>query len=644
VTWAEYFPKIPPQTMSREQLDKWCERAIFALVLVILVFGPLSIGAVRMSEFLVIQALTLGAGALWVARFWIRPDLRWFWPPICWAVLAFLAYAIVRYRQADIEYVGRLELMRVLVYVFLFFTILNNLYRQDYIHWTSYVLIFLAMADALYGIYQFVTQSHYVWHFPRAPQYGNRASGTFYNPNHLAGFLEMLLPLSLSFALVGRVKPVLRIFLLYASLVIVVGIAVTFSRGGLIAMALALVVFFLLLLRQRTHRIPALVTVGLVLVFGYTFAAKSDYVQRRFENIFKPGEDDTVSRQEIWRAAAQIWREHPWWGVGPAHFDYHFPAHRPPDPVLQARPIRAHNDYLNTLADWGIAGAAIITAAWVCLFLGVIKMWRFVRRDDTAVGSKTSNRLAFVLGATVGLIAILLHSFADFNMHVPANAVLVVTLMAMLTAHLRFASERYWISPGLVTRILLTAMTGAGLFYLGEQGLRLAQEDRWLQRANQAQKHSNFNQETSALHAAFSVEPMNFETTYRLGEELRIQSWKGDTNYVELAERALQWFQRGMQLNRYDPYNYLRYGMCLHWLERHAETGPYFKRAHELDPNNFFICAHLGWHYVQLGDYAAAKPWFERSIRLKSFFDQNPIAFHYLEIVNRRLAEAAQKR
>ena len=46
--------------MNREVLDGWCERAILALVLAILVFGPLAFGAVPAPAFLVIQALTLG--------------------------------------------------------------------------------------------------------------------------------------------------------------------------------------------------------------------------------------------------------------------------------------------------------------------------------------------------------------------------------------------------------------------------------------------------------------------------------------------------------------------------------------------------------------------------------------------------------
>jgi hypothetical protein len=48
---------------------------------------------------------------------------------------------------------------------------------------------------------------------------------------------------------------------------------------------------------------------------------------------------------------------------------------------------------------------------------------------------------------------------------------------------------------------------------------------------------------------------------------------------------------------------------------------------------------NIGLHYVQIGDFAAAKPWFERSLRLQ--WENNPIARNYLQIVHNRMLEAA---
>src|SRR6185312_12639694 len=145
------------------------------------------------------------------------------------------------------------------------------------------------------------------------------------------------------------------------------------------------------------------------------FVSKNLFIKERFASIYKPGMDDTVSRQRIWRSAYQMWQDRFWFGAGPAHFDYRFGAYRPPYPEIQMRPDRVHNDYLNTLADWGVVGAALVASAWALLYLSVLRGWKYFNRDPAEFGSKTSNRAAFVLGAATGLLAILVHSFTDFN-------------------------------------------------------------------------------------------------------------------------------------------------------------------------------------------------------------------------------------
>ena len=105
------------------------------------------------------------------------------------------------------------------------------------------------------------------------------------------------------------------------------------------------------------------------------------------------------------------------------------------------------------------------------------------------------------------------------------------------------------------------------------------------------------------LEKAFAAEPENFETAYNIGEAYRMQSFEGGPDYPAQAETAMRWYARAMQLNPFDGYNDLRTGMCLDWLDRHAEAGPFYSRAEALDPNGYFTVANIGWHYVQVGDY-----------------------------------------
>lgn len=618
--------------MNRETLDQWCERGILALVLGILVFGPLAFGAARLQEFLVIQGLTAGVLLLWLARVWLNPRPKLLLPPICWVVLAFTAYAVGRYLTCDIEYVGRQELLRILVYVALFFAILNNLHRQESTQIISFTLIFLAMAISFYAVYQFVTGSDRVWMFEVANR--GRGSGTYISPNHLAGFLEMLLPLALAYTLVGREKPLTKIFLGYAALAILAGITVTMSRGGWAGAALGLAFLCGALLSHRTYRLPAMALLIVMVGGGIFMATQTPFFKGRINQTFVDGKVEMSTRYEMWNAAVRMWRDHFWVGVGPGHYDFRFRTYRPPS--VQLRPDRAHNDYLNALADWGIIGAGLIGAVLVALGHGVVKIWNNVRRGDGDFSSGLSNKFAFVIGSVAGLLALMAHSVVDFNLHIPANAILAVSLLALLSSHWRFATERCWFSIGLAGRCGVSLVILATATCLAQQDVRLGRERVFLR---QAEKASPFSPEQAALlEKAYAVEPRNFDTAYEIGEVYREQSFLGEGDYQPLAENAMSWYQRGITNNPFNGYNYMRWGMVLDFLGDHAAAEEKFLKADELDPNGYFTSAHVGKHYVDAGEYASARPWLERSLLL---FRTNDIAASNLQLANQRLLEAA---
>ncbi len=621
--------------MNREALDRWCERGILGLVLAILILGPLAFGATRAPGFVSIEGLTIGALVLWGVRLWLSSRPRLLWPPICWAVAAFTLYAIGRYLYSDIEYIARQELLQVIVYAALFVVIINNLHGQESVQIISVTLVILAMLISFYALYQFVTGSTLVWNIVNKA-YPHRATGTYICPNHLGGFLEMILTLGLAYTMASRLSPLWKVVLGYASLVIMAGIAVTISRGAWISTSVALLVFFCALATQRAYRIPALIVLALMVGAGIYLVTRTPVFEARVKQIGIPKHSELDTRILIWNGAVGVWRENPWWGVGPGHFDYRFGQHRPGD--IQLRPVRTHNDFLNTLTDWGVVGAVLVGVTWALLAWGVAKTWRFVRGSTNDLGAtKNRNKFAFVLGASAGLLAIFVHSGVDFNMHIPANAILAITLMALLSSYLRFATERYWFGVRAIPKVVISAVLAVTIIYLGQQGRAQAVEYAYLSRAA---KESPFSPAmVSWLKKAFAVQPTNPDLAATIGECYRIQSADGGSDYRDLGNQAIEWFGRSLKLNPWNSNTYLQYGRCLDWLDRSEDAQPYFDRAIRLDPNNYYTLDGVGLHYVQVQDYAAARPWFERSLRLE--WENNPIARNYLAIVETRLLEAA---
>ncbi|MGH9447604.1 MAG: O-antigen ligase family protein, partial [Terriglobia bacterium] len=82
----------------------------------------------------------------------------------------------------------------------------------------------------------------------------------------------------------------------------------------------------------------------------------------------------------------------------------------------------AHNDYLELTAGTGLIGALLL---FVPIFiLLVLMIWSFI--TDTR-----RYRPAVILGCVGGTLAILIHSAADFNLHIPANALVFAVILGI---------------------------------------------------------------------------------------------------------------------------------------------------------------------------------------------------------------------
>lgn len=623
--------------MDRARLDSWLEKGILGIVTLILILGPLLFGAARVKDFQILQGLAAAAALLWAARLWTREDYRLLWPPFAWTVVAFLAYALWHYSRADVEYIARLEINRIVVYATLFVIILDSLNRQEWSQTLVVTMVFVGMAMSMYAVYQYITGSKLIWNTPQPQMYWGRAGGTYVCPNHLAGYLAMIVPMGLALAVGGRFHVVMKVVLGYAALVMLAGVYVTVSRGGWIATAVGLSVFFAILISRPGFRLAGTVMLVLLLGTGLWFGLRSAPMKKRAAAAISPMTEYRNDRQYMWGIAREIWQENFWVGSGPAHFDVRFREKRPAMQQFQARPNRVHNDYLNTVADWGFVGLSIIAAGMAVFWLGVLRIWRFVKRSNE-FGAKQSTRAAMVLGASAGLVAILAHSLVDFNMHIPANAIVAVTLMAVITGHWRFATERFWFNPRVGGKLAGTIIALGAVAWLGSQVPRLYQEQTCLARSERFADPSPERLEW--LRKAAAVEPMNPLTAYDVGENIRRLNWEREKGFEPFAKEAEEWFRKTLVLDKFSSYGPLGIGMCQHWIGKSNDAWPWFREAIRRDRNSFWIQAHYGWHFLKFQDYDRAHLWFKRSLWMRP--EDNPLARAYYDITERRISEEAR--
>src|SRR4029077_17973335 len=93
----------------------------------------------------------------------------------------------------------------------------------------------------------------------------------------------------------------------------------------------------------------------------------------------------------------------------------------------------AHNDYLELLVETGFAGFSI--AVWFLVLMFRQAAGKLTNWTETASG-------AITVAALLGCVGILVHSFLDFNLQIPANATLFYVLCAIAASAPLQESER----------------------------------------------------------------------------------------------------------------------------------------------------------------------------------------------------------
>lgn len=180
------------------------------------------------------------------------------------------------------------------------------------------------------------------------------------DPNYLAAGL--IPALVMAAGLFQHVRdPLARLGLFAALAILPVGIAASQSRGALVACGATLVAGLVLARRHRAHVLALIV--ALTAVSGVWLAANPAAAQR-----IVSFNDGGAGRSDLWRVGWQMAGDHPLVGVGLNNFEHHAPQYaRRPGAIrfvelVAERPHVAHNLYLETFAETGIVGLALLLA------------------------------------------------------------------------------------------------------------------------------------------------------------------------------------------------------------------------------------------------------------------------------------------
>ena len=304
-----------------------------------------------------------------------------------------------------------------------------------------FVLLGIGVFEAFYGLIQYLTGWQQIFFYAKK-FYLQDATGTYINRNHFAGLLEMILPFAVAFALQhawtlrqrmpgetaharrllsSREFPFLVSWIFIAALLFAALVS-SRSRMGILSGLVSLIAVLTLAgtsqLSARAHvAVGALFLLGLI---GVAVWVGSDPAITRFETLndqyTHPGQD----RLSIWRDTLHLIRRHPVFGSGFGSFATAYPSVQ--TAFLNNVVDHAHCDYLEVVTELGLPGGILLFGAifWV---LGLT--FRHCRKS----GAGYDKAISFAcLGS---IVSILLHSLADFNLYIPANALIFAMILAL---------------------------------------------------------------------------------------------------------------------------------------------------------------------------------------------------------------------
>lgn len=355
-----------------------------------------------------------------------------------------------------VPYATRQALVRLLALALLFWVVVNHLQTREQVDRIVRVVMITGFGLALFGIIQHFGGNGKLYGVRELTQ-GGSPFGPYVNRNHFAGYMEMVIPLTIGYIVanrrpthdgpagaqawgLGRPKEgmgwrsrLLRwgtpqasrsLLAFFSGLMMFVALLLTGSRAGLFSFLCSMffMAFLLSTRRLRSKRLWGALVSLVALGLTYVLWLDPDRVLRTFAILWRGTDDPSLhSRILVWQDTLRLGHDFRWSGAGLDTYVWAFPLYKRPL-IGQEVYDYAHNDYLQAFAEGGLPLVAILALALLWGGTQLLNAWS---------QHEGSYARGMGLGLLAGLVAMLIHSAYDFNLHILANAILFVLLSAL---------------------------------------------------------------------------------------------------------------------------------------------------------------------------------------------------------------------
>lgn len=338
-------------------------------------------------------------------------------------------------------YGSKIGLFQVLAYAGAFFLIINWADTKERIKALAGSFVLIGSIEAIYGLLMYLGKYHRIFWYEKI-WYRDSVTGTYINRNHLAGLLEMAIPIAFGLLVAisggggerenqrrgkgggpGGIRGFLlslniddheqarKVLLIFLMSIMTLALMLSGSRGGILSLAAAFIVMSTLLFFRRRGRKYALAGLAIVLIaLGYGLITGLNTTIKRFGQI----NDDAQTRLRYASTSLDIVRDFPLLGTGWGTFGEAYRRYQgPKDSYLVID--HAHHDWVELGAEMGCIGLGMVILSLLFCLGHFLSLWK---------NRKNSVSLGIGLGGIGAILSLALHSFTDFNLHIPANALL----------------------------------------------------------------------------------------------------------------------------------------------------------------------------------------------------------------------------
>lgn len=348
------------------KLDKLLKDSIFAKthiwIAIVIALAPF-------LPTMVILAGAMGVLISFLIKICLMPNFKFKYTPVnMWVGVFFLVYII--FACLSLAPMSSVKIAGVVgIFILMYFAIINSIETRKQLNTMLYIFVSAGFIVSIYGIYQFVAGTIITTSWVDANMLNEikaRIYSTFENPNVLGEYLLLVIPICISLFFANK-NLLGKIFMAGMAVVMIICLALTYSRGCYLGILVAAVIFALLL----NIRFILLLIAGII---SLPFVLPKSIISR-FTSIGNMSDSSTKYRISIWTSSWEVIKDY-WYrpiGQGAEAFNKVYPLYAQSGVGTQ----HAHNWFLQTTIETGIIG---ILSILICIFRAIQYLFNGIKK------------------------------------------------------------------------------------------------------------------------------------------------------------------------------------------------------------------------------------------------------------------------